>query len=293
MKYALIGWNDTTNKRGAYTEAECLANHYNFNMNVFDGNSNIDMNEIRSSHDRVIFTYQNPNNLRDKKLLNSKYYNVDIQYIRYNIPTFYKYKTTNGFSVYLEHPLFINYIPMMIPIFDNKKTDYSNINLGYYIRPQYRPDDFKMFLLFLNNLKYDINLYVMGAFTYPFTEFKHVKKIIYTRDNNIFFDNITHYVYSESNVHDPYPTTLQEAVNCNKQIIMLKQNRNFKDGITDIENCIDYHTDLNINIYHDNTESILNKWNYDKFYNYIINNNFEYTFDRNKYNNIKDWLELW
>jgi len=292
MKYALIGWNDSTNKRGAYTESKYLENLYPNNITAFDANTNININNIRNNYDRIIFTYQNPNNLRNKKVMNIKYYNKDIQYIRYNIDTIYKYKTTNGFSMYLDYPLFVNYAPMMMPTFNIKENINDEIILGYYIRPQYRPDDFKMFCGFLSNIKYDITLYVMGSFIYPFTKYDKVKKVVYTKDNNIFFDNITHYVYSESNIFDPYPTTLHEAVNCNKQIIILKQNRNFKDGITDIESCIQYHTELNTDIY-DNSNSILNKWNYDKFYRYVINNNFEYNFDRIKYNNMSDWLELW
>lgn len=294
MKYALIGWNDNNQKRGAYTEAETLANHYKDKTTIFNANSNINIDKLRNEYDRIIYTYQNPNNLRTKKKLNLKYSNTDIQYIRYNIPTTYKYKTTNGFSMYLEHPLFVNYVPMMIPMFEvDKETNYDNIVLGYYIRPEYRPDDFRMFKSFLDNLKYDVTLYVMGSFIYPFNQYKHVKKLVYTKDNLRFYKNITHYVYSESNTHDPYPTTLQEAVNCNKQIVILKQNRKFKDGIDDIEECIDYHIELSNKLIYDNSNSILNKWNYDNFYNKVFDNNFEYTFDRSKYTSMRDWLEQW
>ena len=70
------------------------------------------------------------------------------------------------------------------------------------------------------------------------------------------------------------------------------KDRIWDDGVTDIESCINYHIELNTNIY-DNTNSILNKWNYDKYYNKLFDNNFEYNFDRNKYKNMAEWLEIW
>lgn len=290
--YAVIGWNDTLVKRGAYTEAKCLADKFPDYIKTYDGNTNIDIDDIRSNSKRVIFTYQNPERYRSRNLLNPKYYNIDIQYIRKNYFTFYKYKTTNGFSTYRENPFYINYVPMMIPMFKPMKTNYNKIVIGYYLRPSYRPDDFKMFIQFIKDLDIDVDLYVMGKARYCFKiHNKHIINEYHTYDNILFYNNITHYVYSESNAFDPWPTTLQEAVNLNKQIIILKQHRNFSDGITDIENCIQYHTKLNKDIYHDNINSILNIWKYINYYYTVFNNNFEYTFDIHKYKNINDWFE--
>ena len=83
----------------------------------------------------------------------------------------------------------------------------------------------------------------------------------------------------------------QEAVNANKQIIILEQNRGFKDGIDDICENIKYHIRLDTNIYYDNTNSIINQWNYDKYYQEVFANDFIYQLDRNKYEYIADWLE--
>lgn len=292
MKYALIGWNDKSQKRGAYTEAATLRLKYPDIIDVFNANTKININEIHNNYKRVIYTYQNPNNLYNKKVLDVRYYNKDIVYIRENIKTIFKWKTTNGFSVYRENNVFCNFVPMMIPMFPPIQTNTDKIVLGYYLRPQYRPDDFQMFCDFINNIRIPIDLYVMGSFIYPFNnKSKYINKLIYTTDNIEFFNNITHYVYSKSSVFDPWPTTLQEAVNANKQIIILEQNRGFKDGIDDICENIKYHIRLDTNIYYDNTNSIINQWNYDKYYQEVFANDFIYQLDRNKYEYIADWLE--
>ena len=293
MKYAIIGWNDKTQKRGAYTEAAALQSKYPDKIDVFDANHKLDIDEIHQNYKRVIYTYQNPNKLYDKKVIDVHYYNKDIVYIRKDIKTVFQWKTTNGFSMYLKNNIFCNYVPMMIPMFQpdtNIRTD--KIVLGYYLRPQYRPDDYQMFCDFIYNLKIPVDLYVMGSFAFPFNEKinNYINNIIYTTDNVEFFNNITHYVYSMSKVFDPWPTTLQEAVNANKQIIILEQKRNFKDGIDDICENIKYRKILNPEIYYNNFNSIINKWNYDKFYNEVFANNFEYYFDRNRYKYIADWL---
>ena len=292
MKYAIIGWNDKTQKRGAYTEAAALQSKYPDKIDVFDANHKLDIDEIHQNYKRVIYTYQNPNKLYDKKAIDIRYYNKDIVYIRKDIKTIFKWKTTNGFSMYIKNELFYNFVPMMIPMFQpdtNIRTD--KIVLGYYLRPQYRPDDYQMFCDFVYNLKIPVDLYVMGSFVFPFNgKTKLIRNLIYTTDNVEFFNNVTHYVYSMSKVFDPWPTTLQEAVNANKQIIILEQKRNFKDGIDDICENIKYHKVLVPEIYYNNSNSIINKWNYDKFYNEVFANNFEYYFDRNRYKYIADWL---
>ena len=292
MKYAIIGWNDKTQKRGAYTEAAALQSKYPDKVDVFDANTKININEIHNNYKRVIYTYQNPNNLYNKKVLDVRYYNKDIVYIRENIKTIFKWKTTNGFSVYRENNVFCNFVPMMIPMFSPIQTNTDKIVLGYYLRPQYRPDDYQMFCDFIYNLKIPVNLYVMGSFAFPFNEKinNYINNIIYTTDNAEFFNNITHYVYSMSKVFDPWPTTLQEAVNANKQIIILKQNRSFKDGIDDIMENIKYHTKLDTDVFYNNSNSILNTWNYDKYYRQVFENEFLYNFDVDKYKYFSDWL---
>ena len=298
MKYALIGWNDKQQKRGAYTEAAALQSKYPDIVDVFDANAKLDIDQLHKNYDRLIYTYQNPNRLYSKRVLDIRYFEKDIVYIRKDIKTLFKYKTTNSFSMYRQNQtVFNNFIPMILPtnikiVSDsNDSTNTNKIVLGYYLRPQYRPDDFKMFCDFITNLNIYVDLYVIGSFIYPFNnKTKYIKHIIYTTDNNIFFNNITHYVYSMSNVFDPWPTTLQEAINCNKQIIILKQNRSFKDGIDDIMENIKYHTKLDTDVFYNNSNSILNTWNYDKYYRQVFENEFLYNFDVDKYKYFSDWL---
>lgn len=294
-KFALIGWNDKAQKRGAYTEAAMVSKLFPDICDVFDANTKIDIRQIHQDYDRVIYTYQNPNRLYEKKALDLRYFDKDIVYIRQNIKTIFTNTATNGFSIYKENNVFRWYIPMMIPMFPpSSSTNSEKVVLGYYLRPQYRPDDFKMFRNFLGQLNYDIDLYVMGSFIYPFkNETKHIKNLVYTTDNEVFFNEITHYVYSMSNVFDPWPTTLQEAVNANKQIIILEQRRNFKDGIDDICENIKYHTGLNVDVMYDNKDSIINTWNYITFFHSVFEDNFTYLYDRSKYKYIGDWLEIW
>lgn len=293
MKYALIGWNDKQQKRGAYTEAAALQSKYPDIVDVFDANTKLDINELHQQYDKLIYTYQNPNKLYSKRVLDVKYFEKDIVYIRKDIKTLFKYKTTNSFSMYRQNQtVFNNFVPMLIPMFSpDTNIDYNTIKLGYYLRPQYRPDDYQMFCDFIYNIQMPVDLYVMGSFVFPFNgKTKLIKNLIYTTDNNIFFNNITHYVYSMSNVFDPWPTTLQEAVNCNKQIIILKQNRSFKDGIDDIMENIKYHTKLDTDVFYNNSKSIINTWNYDKYYKEVFENEFLYSFDVDKYKYFSDWL---
>lgn len=289
--YAIIGWNDTLAKRGAYTEAKQLEIEFPNYVKCFDGNSDISIEELRSNYDRLVFTYQNPERYRTRNLLNPIYYDRDIQYIRKNYFTFYKHKTTNGFSVYMENPFYSNFVPMLVPMYKPVDTPNNKIVLGHYTRIQYKPDDFAMFKEFLKNLDVDVELYVMGKCNYQYKPInRHIVYEYHTYDNETFWNNVTHYVYSETLAYDPWPTTLQEAVNLNKQVIILKQNRNFRDGINDTEDCIKYHTSLNPNIYYDNSKSILNTWNYRKYYEEVFSNDFIYDIDRNKNTGFTDWL---
>ena len=48
MKYALIGWNDKQQKRGAYTEAAALQSKYPDILDVFDANTKLDIDRLHS-----------------------------------------------------------------------------------------------------------------------------------------------------------------------------------------------------------------------------------------------------
>ena len=82
MKYALLGWNDKQAKRGAYTEAKQLEQRYPSNVTAFNANSTIDIGRIKDEFDKIVYTYQQPNQYLTNTLFDIKRYNLDIQYIR-------------------------------------------------------------------------------------------------------------------------------------------------------------------------------------------------------------------
>jgi hypothetical protein len=138
--------------------------------------------------------------------------------------------------------------------------------IGYYHRP-WRKDMLTMFVSFLRNLKQKVRLYIMNMNNKPLFNNCNtlIKDLHFTNDPIDFWSNVSHFFYGMDNCIDPWPTTLQEAVNFNKQIIIYKKNQNFEDGKNDILECIDYHTDLT-DKYLDNSDSLLNIVNFDKIY---------------------------
>ena len=64
----------------------------------------------------------------------------------------------------------------------------------------------------------------------------------HTTNSQEFFSNIDYYLYAKSKTFiDPWPTTLEEAIQINKEIIILDKGRNFEDGIDDVLSCCNYH----------------------------------------------------
>lgn len=291
MKYALLGWNDKQAKRGAYTEAKQLEQRYPSNVTAFNTNSAIDIGRIKDEFDKIVYTYQQPNQYLANTLFDIKRYNLDIQYIRKEYFSIFKHKTTNGFSTYIENKFYNNFVPMMIPMYQSMPQMYDKISIGYYLRPIYKADCLVRFKNFIKNLNIDVDLWIIGTAQHCFKQLsKHIINEYHTFDRDAFFSNITHYIYSKSKTYDPWPTTLQEAVNANKQIIIFENDRNFKDGVDDICENIKYHTKLDIDTYYDNINSIINNWNFDTFYKMVFENGFLHEIDRNKYKHIYDWL---
>jgi hypothetical protein len=204
----------------------------------------------------------------------------------------YKNSATNGFSIFKLHEEYKYFIPMM---YEYKITSKSinDIIIGYYYAP-YR-NTLHQFLNFIKeNAKQIKNVLILGDRPEVIFKIKDINKNInvnITNDKDSFFFRITHLVTPKSKTFvDPWPTVLEEGVRCNKQIIILNTYRGWKDGIDDICSCIKYHTKLNLNKYYDNSESSINKFDLDKFYNYLFNNNFEFYIDRSKYKTFDAFL---
>lgn len=215
------------------------------------------------------------------------------EYLRFNLAN----KATNGFSVYKAKTKYNYFIPMMYDYKNEKNV--NDLNIGYYFTP-YR-NNFKEFIGFLQqNLNKIINISILSEFTYKdlcYPQLYNINKrfnIYFYENKDKFFSNITHLVFPMSKTFiDPWPTVLEEAVRCNKQIIILHHDRKWKDGIDDICSCIRYHKNLNLNIYYDNSDSSILNFNLDEYYKYLFDNNFEFYIDRNKYKTFDEFLTRW
>lgn len=247
-------------------------------------------NHIIKECNRNIILTQIPFFYRKKKELFNEVLNA-IHFLRPYLVNYFKNSATNGFSVYKTIHGYKFCIPMMYdyhcPIISNNNQQ-DNIIIGYY-NTSYRntKEWFKQFIK--DNDKYIDKVYILGE---PMPE---CPNFIYTKDKDVFFSNITHFVYPMSKTFiDPWPTTLEEAVRCNKQIIILPSNRNWHDGIDDICSCIRYHTSLNLDKYYDNTNCSINMFDLTKYYDTLLfDNNFEYKIDRTKYKSFNEWCSEW
>ena len=287
-KYLIISHKFGEVRRGSFQKSKDFSDIY---KNV-DTKEDILINEfediLRLGYDKYIFRTQVHNNykcgFKSTKLLKLNHLvftRVDNSYNFLN-------NATNGFSYYKRYnhrlPVFIPFIiPYNIDLMDNK------ICLGYYLRRKSLSHSFNMFMEFLDTLPYPVDLYTMG-----YKESIHHPNIIshtHTFNRDIFFKNISHYIYPKSSFDDPFPHSITEAVFSGKQIIIPEMKyRTFKDGIDDIQSCIKYHKSLTDKMF-DNSDSILNK-SFSNFYNKVLNNDFEYKCDPSKYKNFREWIEL-
>lgn len=213
-----------------------------------------------------------------------------IHFLRPGFLSLYKNTATNGFSVYNEYP-YKFFIPMM---YDYKNDSQPNdIAVGYYNTQYRRTTDH--FLEFVARNESRLNrIYVLGLNASIKRCIHGINKdleVFVTVNKNLFFSNITHLVTPMSKSFlDPWPTVLEEGVRCNKQIIVLPVNRNWKDGIDDICSCIRYHTSFDTEMWYDNSDSSILNFNLDAYYNSLFENNFEFVIDRNKFKSFNDFL---
>ena len=122
-----------------------------------------------------------------------------------------------------------------------------------------------------------------------------VNNLTHTNNNIKFFSLISHYFYPTSkHFVDPFPHSVVEALQCGKKIIFPKIERDFKDGIDDIKDCIYWEESPNSFI---SDKPNLNKdhpfkaklWK--KFYYKAFDNNWEFEFDRDKYKTLFEFIK--
>lgn len=199
---------------------------------------------------------------------------------------------TNGFNYYMQHESIKNYVPLVTPPPSTFATNRSRPVIGYYLRANLLTQSMKQFINELEALKDEVDVFILGEKCYDFSQIKNVKHCDHTNDASRFFSYITHFVYPRNDEFaDPFPHTLLEAVNLNKQIIIPDIRTNsLRDGIDDIRDMIDYHDKIDFNSYFDNKDCVLTFENFKGFYNEIIKNDFEYSFDRKKFKSLSQWI---
>jgi len=265
IKYNLVVISTRNNGQKGVASSRYLKHKYPDNIIISSSISNeCDRNIIRTQIDSF-YTKRYVD-----KLINA------IHFYRPNIKMTFKNTATNGFSVFKQYyNKYRFYIPMMQEYINYKYPE--EVAIGYY-NTTYRNTKYR-FVSFLNeNSKLIKNVCILGD---RIDSIANEFNIIYPQSRDNFFSSITHLVVPMSTTFiDPWPTVMEEAVRCNKQIIVLPVSRNWQDGIDDICTCIKYHTKLDLDVYYDNTNCSINRFDLDRYYNMLLfENNFEYNID--------------
>lgn len=290
-KFLLFGKKDGIYKRGSYHITKRFCSEHE-NECDFCLDKDIFKNPDKmKDYDIVISTYQSIKNYT--KPLNWLFFR-DINHILYtrNISDCLIFNgATNGLSVFNRLKRFKYFIPMITDIDSKNIKEPNDISLGFYIRETVNGDAFHFFLDMLKNIDFKINIVTMGDKYFNFENINSVNNHYHTFNNIDFFSRITHYVFPQSaEFMDPFPNTLLEAIQCNKQIICPKiPNRKIKDGIDDILSCINYHKDLNLRKNLDNKNCGLNSKNFKRFYENLFKNDWNYQIKPDEYKTFYDW----
>jgi hypothetical protein len=279
MKYLMIGRRFGNPKRGSHVVTKRFVKNF-LNIEYKETFEAQNLEELNSKYDKLIFRFQVPMHYSTPvnivTLRNIKH----LIYIRskYNSKLFNS--CTTGFNYYLGDTSIKNYIPLITNYPNCKQPDDPAI--GFYYRKGIQQDSFRAFLKLVEGFKGKI--VVMGN--------KPKIECIHTYDNQEFFNSITHYIYPPSKKFvDPFPHSLLEAVHAGKQIVIPRIERDFKDGIDDIKEFIQWSEKLDLDSKQDNSKCVLRFENFKKFYDRVLENNFEYSFDRTKYRRMADWYE--
>lgn len=290
MKFLFTGKEFGLSKRGGFVVTKRFCDWFS------DKTEFIEASKITKDHlnkyQKVIFLTQVPTA-----------YNIPVNgialrnvnhlvYIRSNRITPMLNSCTNGFNYYKRFKLIKNYIPTITP-FSVNKNKRDDPCLGFYQRNFITRDSFDWFRNCLSTLKCDVDVYLMGdPPKIDFSSLNHVRNVTHTYNNEEFFSNVTHYIYPRSKTWvDPFPHSILEAIQSNCQIISPTiHQRNHMDGVDDLLSCIEYHDEFDPNTYYDNSKSIILS-NFKPFYERVFANDFEYSFDRNKYVTFCEWIE--
>lgn len=295
MKYLLISHKFQETKRGAHFTSERLKNLYPEYIDHVNDIYARDLESLNEQYRKLIFVTQKISMYDVKWSIASLRSTNHTFFLRgQEYPSLFN-SCSNGFHYYRQYDKIKNFIPFVTD-FQVDSTPKDIPCVGFYLRRLLVKDSHRYIYEFLENCKHKIDLYIMGGeFISPerLKTFKCVNSYKHTTDKKEFFGNITHYIYPMSKeFQDPFPNTVLEAVQNNKQIILpMIPGRNHKDGIDDIQDCIKYHTEFNPDVFYDNSDCILKHKYFRKFYLNLFENDFNYYLDRNKYKRFDKWIE--
>lgn len=274
--YLLISKCYGPKKGGAYTVSKLLTEKYPQYLDLWIRGYSWDQDQYK----KIIFTTQVPRLYRPVVNIVSLKDINHLIFIRdeHNHPLFNS--CTNGFWYYKEHESINNYIPF-IPDMSHIKPNFPDRPCyGFYSRPAKIPDSYSYFIKLIKELPMDVDVCTMGTPISNMQLVDTVRNYSHEYDNEKFFEKITHFVYPASKVFvDPFPTSLCEAIQAGKEIIIPEiQGRKHKDGVDDLCDALCYDRKL------------LDFKNFEKFYHQLFKNDFEYSFDRSKYKYFEQWL---
>lgn len=291
MKYLVVGHKFGDLGRGGYHISKRFCDEHSEYCEFKEDKKAKNLESLEHQYKRIIFRTQVPrcynipvNFVRLRKLNHIFYLRA-----RYLNPLYNN--CTNGFYYYKMHKKFDNYIPMItdFPIQENVRFPEKPC-LGFYVRKWLTPDSFNCFIDILDNLPYKMNVAIMGDSNGQIENHPKVDNFTHTNNNIEFFSTITHYFYPTSKYFvDPFPHSVIEALQCGIQIIFPKIEREHKDGIDDIKDCIFWSEKYDENLDNLKVHPFKSElWK--KFYHKIFENNWEFSFDREKYKTFLDFI---
>lgn len=290
-KYLITGHRFGPKKRGGYTIPSRFCSEHSEYCEFIEDRELRNVELIKKlGYKRVIFWTQVPR-CYSFPLNFLKLREIDhVIYLRDEWVNDFYNSCNNGFHYYRTYDQIKHFVPMITDFnVDDKSND---LCFGFYVRKTMIPDSYDCFLDILSSLKFKVNLYVMGDDDHKLKHHQNVLTYTHTHDNKTFFRNVTHYFYPTSkSFQDPFPHSVLEAVQAGRQVIFPEIDRNHKDGIDDIKDCVKWHQTFNDDIYLDNSDHPLKPELFKNFYTRLFANNFEYSFDRSKFKNMREWIE--
>lgn len=293
MKYLVVGHKFGKLGRGGYHISKRFCDEHSEYCEFIEDKKLINIENFNEKYKRIIFRTQVP-----------RCYNIPVNFVRLRKINHIFYlrnehlnplynNCTNGFYYYKDNKKFDNYIPMITDFPIKKIKQPKEKCLGFYVRKWLTPDSFDCFISILDSISYKINVAIMGDPNKQIENHPKVNNFFHTNDNVKFFSLITHYIYPTSKYFiDPFPHSVVEAIQTGKQIIFPKIKRSHRDGIDDIKDCIWWsdkfylYDEINKNKNHPFKAEL---WK--NFYHKVFENNWEYNFERNKYNSLFEFVK--